>query len=314
MKLLITGGAGFIGSHLIDSLLSNGEEVVCVDNLRLGNKNHLKYAIKNKRFQFYNFDLMNFNKLHKLFKKEKFDMVYHLAANSDIQAGFNEVKIDLNNTFYSTFNILSCMKKNKVKKIMFASSSAIYGDLDKKLSEIVGPLLPISNYGAAKLSSEAYISTFCDNYDMKAWILRFPNVVGWRLTHGVINDFLYKLSSSPSELLVLGDGKQQKPYLYIDDLLNAIHLIVEKSNENINIFNIGVESSTTVEFIAETSIAELKLKNIKIKYKGGQKGWIGDVPKFRFDTTKIRKLGWLPTLTSNDAVLLSIQKEIEYRN
>ena len=200
MKLLITGGAGFIGSHLIDSLLSNGEEVVCVDNLRLGNKNHLKYAIKNKRFQFYNFDLMNFNKLHKLFKKEKFDMVYHLAANSDIQAGFNEVKIDLNNTFYSTFNILSCMKKNKVKKIMFASSSAIYGDLDKKLSEIVGPLLPISNYGAAKLSSEAYISTFCDNYDMKAWILRFPNVVGWRLTHGVINDFLYKLSSSPSEL------------------------------------------------------------------------------------------------------------------
>ena len=169
MKILVTGGAGFIGSHLIDSLLSNGNKVVCIDNLILGKEYHLNDAFNKKTFRLYNINLMNFDKLHEIFKKEKFDMVYHLAANSDIQAGFNDIKIDFNNTFYTTFNILSCMIKNKVKKIMFASSSAIYGDLDKELSETVGPLLPISNYGAAKLSSEAYISTFCDNYDINAW-------------------------------------------------------------------------------------------------------------------------------------------------
>ena len=314
MKVLVTGAAGFIGSHLVDRLLARGEEVVCIDNYLLGKKEHLEDALKNKRFKLHNFNLLELDKLEAIFKKENFDIVYHLAANSDIRAGCNGIKIDLNNTFFTTFNVLSCMSKHDVKKIMFASSSAIYGEMDLILSEDVGPLLPISNYGAAKLASEAYISSFCENYDMKAWIIRFPNVVGWRLTHGVIFDFLKKLHSDQSELLVLGDGKQEKPYLYVTDLLEAIDLIVEKSKEKISIINVAADSTTTVEFIAKTVINELQLKKVKIKYTGGKKGWIGDIPKFHYDTTKIAKLGWSPTFTSNEAIQASIKKEIHYNN
>ena len=314
MKALVTGGAGFIGSHLVDRLLTRGEEVVCVDNFLLGKKEHLKDALKNKRFQLHNFDLLEMDNLEALFKEEKFDIVYHLAANSDIQAGCNRIEIDLNNTFFTTFNVLSCMRTHGVRKIIFASSSAIYGELDQILSEDVGPLLPISNYGAAKLASEAYISTFCENYDLKSWIIRFPNVVGWRLTHGVIYDFLNKLHSDPSELLVLGDGKQEKPYLYVTDLLGAIDLIVERSKEKVNIINVAADSTTKVEFIAKTVINELQLKKVKIRYSGGEKGWIGDVPRYHYDTTKITKLGWTPIFTSNEAIQTSIKKEIQYKN
>ena len=234
MKILITGGAGFIGSHLTDFLLKKSNNVVCVDNLSNGREDNLKEAKLNKGFKFYNFDLLDQSRLNELFENNNFDLVYHLAANSDIQAGSRDVEVDLKNTFMTTFNVLSCMKKYNVGKIIFASSSAIYGELEETLVEDSGPLLPISNYGAAKLSSEAYISAFCTNYNIKTWIIRFPNVIGWRLTHGVIYDFLNKLEKNSSELIVLGNGKQQKPYLYIDDLLIAIDCIYEKTKYKVN--------------------------------------------------------------------------------
>ena len=219
MKVLVTGGAGFIGSHLVDRLLAKGDKVVCVDNFLLGKKEHLKNALGSERFRMYAFDLMELEKLDEMFREEKFDMVYHLAANSDIKLGHSKIRRDLDNTFLTTFNVLACMKEHDVKEILFASSSAVYGELNEPLSESSGPLFPISLYGASKLASEAYISGFRENYGMKAWIIRFPNVIGWRLTHGVIYDFLNRLEVNKSELLVLGDGKQQKPYLYIDDLI-----------------------------------------------------------------------------------------------
>ena len=313
MKILVTGGAGFIGSHLIDRLIDKGEDVVCVDNLLLGKKEHLNGVMQNKHFQLHEFDLLDLDKLDLLFATEKFDVVYHLAANSDIQLGHSKTMTDLNNTFLTTFNILSCMKTHKVQKIVFASSSAIYGETNEAVSEDTGPLLPISNYGAAKLASEAYISSFCENYGMKSWMIRFPNVIGWRLTHGVIYDFLNKLEKNPSELLVLGDGMQQKPYLYVDDLLDAIECIFNSSDNKVNIYNVAAASVTTVKEIADMVLRGMELKDTKISFTGETRGWIGDVPKFSYDIAKVISLNWSPAMTSNQAVMLSIKTELEYR-
>ena len=314
MKILITGGAGFIGSHLTDYLLAKESNIiVCVDNLSNGREANLREAKLNKRFKFYNFDLTDEIMLNKLFKNNSFDLVYHLAANSDIQAGASNIEVDLKHTFLTTFYVLSSMKKYSVGKIIFASSSAIYGELEETLVEDSGPLLPISNYGAAKLSSEAYISAFCTNYNIKAWIVRFPNVIGWRLTHGVIYDFLNKLEKDPSELCVLGNGKQQKPYLYVDDLLSAIDCIYEKTQNKVNYFNVAANSDTTVTEIAKIIISKLNLTGTKVVFTGGDRGWIGDVPKFKYDISKIKSINWKPKYTSNQAVELSVEKEIYYR-
>ena len=313
MKILVTGGAGFIGSHIIDYLLARGDEVVCVDNFSLGKKENLNDALKNKHFHLHNFNLLELDKLREVFNDGEFDIVYHLAANSDIQAGCYNVEIDLRNTFLTTFNILSCMRTYGVNEIIFASSSAIYGDLDQRLSEHIGPLFPISNYGAAKLSSEAYISAFCENYTMKAWIIRFPNVVGWRLTHGVIYDLLNRLENDQTELLVLGNGKQQKPYLYIDDLIDAIDCIYKETNDKINYFNVAANSVTTVKEIVNILLKKLGLEATKINYTGEDRGWVGDVPKFKYDLSKISSLHWQPTLSSNEAITLCIEKELRYR-
>ena len=205
------------------------------------------------------------------------------------------------------------MKEHDVKEILFASSSAVYGELNEPLSESSGPLFPISLYGASKLASEAYISGFRENYGMKAWIIRFPNVIGWRLTHGVIYDFLNRLEVNKSELLVLGDGKQQKPYLYIDDLIYAVECIYEKSKDKMNYFNVAGNSVTSVERIVDIVIHKLGLQGIKIVYTGQDRGWIGDVPRFKYDTKKVHKLDWKPSMTSDEAVGLSIEREIEYR-
>ncbi len=313
MKVLVTGGAGFIGSHLVDRLLEKGETVVCVDNFLLGRKKHLKNALKNEKFELHNFDLLDIHKLDTLFKEEKFDFVYHLAANSDIQQGYKHINVDYENTFLSTYNILCCMKKYNVKNIAFASSSAIYGNQTDILKEDSGPLMPISNYGAAKLASEAYISSFCECYDMMAWIIRFPNVVGWRLTHGVVYDFLNKLVKNPYELLILGDGKQTKPYLYITDLLVAFEKIINQDNNRVQVYNVSSNNSSNVDFIAKTVINQLNYNNVKITYTGGESGWVGDVPRFSYNTRKIQELGWSEKYTSNEAVKEAVKKEIRYR-
>jgi UDP-glucose 4-epimerase len=312
-KVLITGGAGFIGSHLVDRLLSKGDEVICVDNFLLGKNEHLKDALKNDRFELHNFDLLEMDKLDSLFKEHNFDFVYHLAANSNIQNGYMDINVDYNNTFLSTYNILTVMKEYDVKNIVFASSSAVYGNNKNILKENSGPLMPISNYGAAKLASEAYISSYCECYNLKSWIIRFPNVVGWRLTHGIVHDFVNKLKENPNELLILGNGKQTKPYLFISDLLNAFEKIIEVDSKKVQLYNVSSDSLSNVDYIADMVINQLSLKNVNIRYSGGEVGWIGDVSKFSYDTSKIQKLGWSSRFSSDDAIKESIKKEILFR-
>ena len=312
MNILITGGAGFIGSHLCDALMSEKHNLTVIDNLVLGREENIAHLQNHSNFCFVKEDLLNLTVLDKLFADNKFDAVFHMAANSDIQKGGEDPVVDYELTFVTTFNVLQCMRKHNVKQLVFASTSAIYGETSNLLTEDYGPLLPVSNYGAGKLACEAFISAFCANYNIQAWIARFPNVVGERLTHGVIYDFIRKLKKNPNRLDVLGNGEQYKPYVYVKDLVAGILFMWENSSEKMNIYNLGVDSRTKVKEIAQMVIDAMKL-NADIAYTGGDRGWMGDVPEFRYDLTKIHNLGWKAERTSNEAVRLSIEMELKQR-
>lgn len=307
MKILITGGAGFIGSHLCDSLLAKEHNITVVDNLILGKKENISHLSKRNDFKFIQEDLLNLELLKIIFQIGQFDMVYHLAANSDIQKGGGNPEVDYNLTFNTTFNVLQCMREFKVNKLFFASTSAIYGETLENLTEDFGPLLPVSNYGASKLASEAFISAFSSSYGIQTWITRFPNVVGERFTHGVIYDFIGRLRANSKVLTVLGNGQQNKPYIYVKDLIEGIIFVCENTTERYNVYNLGSESRTKVFEIAQMVIEEMHL-DAKIEYTGGDRGWVGDVPEFRYDLSKIHSLGWIAKHNSNDSVRLAIQK------
>jgi UDP-glucose 4-epimerase len=313
MRMLVVGGAGFIGSHLVDKLIERGHNVVCVDDLSLGKKEFIEQHISKRELDFVELDATDTDALNKVFGSYPFDCVFHLAANSDIQAGLKDTQIDLQRTFMTTYSILGCMGKNNVKNIVFASSSAIYGELNINLREDSGPLFPISFYGAAKLACEAYIAAASANFHIKSWIIRFPNVVGERMTHGVIFDFIDKLRNNPKELVILGNGEQRKHYLYVKDMVDAILFAWEHSNEKVNCFNVAAESTTTVTRIAEIVVEEMGLSNVNFRYTGGDRGWTGDVPRFTYDITKILRLGWRPGCTSDEAVRKAVRLELKRR-
>jgi UDP-glucose 4-epimerase len=308
LQILITGGAGFIGSHLNDFMISKNYKVVAVDNLLLGRKENIIHLTDNKNFEFIKEDLLNINKLKEIFQENDFDVVFHLAANSDIQNSAKNPQIDLNNTFMTTWNTLECCRLFNVNKFVFASSSAIYGNITKELIEYFGPLFPISYYGASKLASEAFISAYSYMNYIQAWIIRFPNVVGERATHGVIQDFIKKLRNNPNELEILGDGKQKKPYLYVKDLIEAIFSIYQKAKNRLNYFNVSAEDQTTVSEIAKIVCEEMGLKNVKLKYRGGSIGWKGDIPQFKYNLNKIHQLGWKAKYSSTEAVRIAIRR------
>ena len=309
MNILVTGGAGFIGSHLDDALIARGHQLTIVDNLVLGRKENIEHLIGYPSFRFIEVDLLDMPKMREIFAEGKFDMVYHLAANSDIQKGGKDPMVDYNLTFNTTFNVLQLLKEFEIKKFFFASTSAIYGETYDVLNEDYGPLKPVSNYGAGKLASEAFISAFSSTYGIQTWITRFPNVVGERFTHGVIYDFIKKLRNNPEELEVLGNGEQCKPYVYVKDLVEAILYVIDNASERYNVYMIGSDSRTKVKEIAVMVIEEMGL-NAKIRYTGGDRGWVGDVPEFRYDLTKVNSLGWVAPHNSNDSVRLAIQKAL----
>ena len=311
MNILVAGGAGFIGSHLIDSLLADGHTVVCADKLIMGKQN-ISHLEGNLAFKFYEYELADQNLVDRIFAENKIDAVYHLAANSDIQKGGKEPSIDFNDTFLTTRALLEGMRKANVKKMFFASTSAVYGEmLDIELTETTGGLMPVSYYGGAKLASEAVISSYVSMCDMSVVIFRFPNVIGPRLTHGVIFDFIKKLQKNPHELEILGNGTQCKPYIYVHDLVEAIVMLTKEFNPGEIVYNLSVNSEgTTVTKIAEIVVEELGLENVKFSYTGGDRGWKGDVPRFKYDISKVLSTGWTPRHTSDEAVRQTVRDAV----
>lgn len=315
MAILVTGAAGFIGSNLIERLIKDGNKVFGLDNLCRGvmeNINHLQ----GPQF-FFNkaelCDLAEYKEVVSEFSKiETIDEVWHLAANSDIPAGIKNAEVDLNDTFLSTFNTLRIMQMFNIRKIFFSSTSAVYGDMGNlAIHEDIGPLFPISNYGAMKLASEASISASTESFIDHAYIFRFPNVVGLPATHGVILDFIQKLKKNSEELHVLGDGTQQKVYLHIHDLIEAMLFIRDRANNKLNYYNIGSDDhGVSVRFIAE-KVVQLFSPSAKIIFGLGNKGWVGDVSKFTYNIEKVKALGWRPKLNSSDAILKAINEIIK---
>ena len=308
MNILVAGGAGFIGSHLCDALLSKNNTVIVADKLIMGSKN-IEHLSQNTNFKFYEMELANQDNVDKLFGDNKIDIVYHMAANSDIQKSANDTSIDFNDTLLTTRVLLESMRKNNVKNIFFASTSAVYGEMpDIVLNEETGGLKPVSYYGGAKLASEALISSYVSMCDMNAVIFRFPNVIGPRLTHGVVYDFVKKLRNNPKELLILGNGTQCKPYIYVTDLVNAIVKLTEQFEPGVDVFNISVMSEgTSVTHIAEIVVDVLGLSDVEFKYTGGDRGWKGDVPRFKYDISKVLATGWKPEYTSDEAIRKAAQ-------
>jgi len=314
MRVLITGGAGCIGSELAGCLLKQGHEVTVFDNLSSGKIEHIKEFMGNEKFKFLEADLLDFKSIKSAVKTK--DVVFHLAANSDIKFkkgdGTDE---DLKQSILATYNVLEAMRVNGVQKIVFTSSSVIYGEAKRlPTDESYGPLIPISLYAASKLSCESLISAFCHMFDMKGWIFRFANIVGpksRKIGTTILTDFIERLEKNNAELLILGNGKQSKCYLTTEDCIEGMLTGFNKSSEILNIFNLGPTDAITVDEIAQIVTEEMGLKNVVFRYSGGDRGWLGDVPKFQLDANEIRKLGWKPKYTSKEAIRLTVKKMLE---
>lgn len=307
MKVLITGGAGFIGSNVCARLLTERpfpvEELVVIDNLSLGRKEFLSEYIADGRVIFYQEDLLNFDNILPIFLRHKPDLVWHLSANSDIQYSAVHTDWDLKQGTLATYNVLESMRRANAKKLIFSSSSAIYGEATLvPTPEDYAPLLPISYYGAGKLAGEGLISAFSHNAGLQAWMFRFANIVGRNGTHGVIVDFIKKLRQNPALLSIYGDGLQAKPYLHVSDCVAGILFGFSHAANQVNYFNLGCPGATAVKDIAAIVMRQMNLSNVEIAYTGGARGWPGDVPQVRMDTQKMERLGWRASGTSTQAV------------
>lgn len=313
MLSIVTGGAGFVAATLIDRLLQRGDYVLALDNFVRGVASNMAPFANHPRFRFQEADLSDLTAYREAVSRNLDGQtpgeVWHLAANSDIPAGIASPVIDLRDTFMTTFNTLEVMSEFKCSRMLFASSSAIYGDLgERPLTEDIGPLLPISNYGAMKLASEAAISAAAEKFLDQALLFRFPNVVGVPATHGVILDFTRRLKAEPTFLDVLGDGTQQKAYLHVSDLVDAMLLIQSSQRGKIDAFNIGpTDEGVTVRRIAEETVAVCS-PGAELRFGTGNKGWLGDVPRFSYSTEKLKTLGWRPSLDSFAAIKRAIRE------
>lgn len=308
---LVTGGAGFIGSNLIKVLSKSFDKLICIDNLSRGKKEYLKEV---QNLHFIEEDLSNFNKIKKnldlLQNQFEIEEVWHFVANSDIPSGVANADIDLKDTFLCSHTLCKCFEDFPPKKIIFASSSAVYGDMgDTLISESSAPLFPISNYGAMKLASEAYLSAWIEKHKSKLIIFRFPNVVGTPATHGVIHDFLKRLIKDKTSLKVLGNGLQIKPYLLCDDLIEIMIFLKNNQKSKRDVFNIGPsDSGVYVRDIAKIACEIAGDAKTTIHFEDKDRGWIGDVPKFKYDIRKLQQAGWRKELSSFKAIKIATQQ------
>lgn len=308
MNVLVTGGAGFVGSHLVDLLMKSGAQVTVFDNFSSGRWEFLEHH--GESVKVIQADLLDLEAVKSAM--DRIELVYHLAANPDIRLGTTITDTDLKQGTVATYNVLEAMRVNGVKKIAFASSSVVYGEAEvMPTPEDYGPLFPISLYGASKLGSEALITSWVGTFGLQAWLFRFANIVGARGTHGVIFDFIHKLRADPNRLEVLGNGRQEKSYMEVIDCASAMIHLVDSQDEPVNYFNLGSSDTCSVRRIAEIVIEESGLPDVSIEYTGGDRGWAGDVPKAMLDPTRMNSAGFSVRYNSEGAVRHTAQTLME---
>jgi UDP-glucose 4-epimerase len=303
----VTGGAGFIGSHLVETLLSHGCVVRVYDNLTNGKKEWLEKYLGNPRFQFVHGDLMDYDNLVK--RMGGCDLVWHFGANVNMRIGAMDPEVDFSNGLIGTYNVLNAMRSNRVGELIFPSSGSVYGDIGRPpASEDYGPLLPVSAYGAAKLSAEGWISAYGHLAGIRSWIFRFGNVLGARMTHGIIYDLLNRLQSNSEELEVLGDGMGEKNYFLVEECIEGMLYAYNHSNHaGVEIFNLGSDTTTRVSEIVRIVLEETGM-NPRVRYRGGVRGWPGDQPRVYMSVEKMKRLGWSARLSSDEAVRVAVQR------
>ncbi|MBB3457295.1 UDP-glucose 4-epimerase [Rhizobium sp. BK313] len=302
---VVTGCAGFIGSNLVDRLLGDGHAVIGVDNFSTGQRPFLEGALANANFRLVEMDILDLDLLKAAFHGA--DAVFHLAANADVRFGTEHPRKDLEQNTIATYNVLEAMRANGVRKIAFSSTGSVYGEAPVIPTPEDGPFpIQTSLYGASKAAGEGLISAYCEGFGFQACIFRFVSILGERYTHGHVFDFYEKLKKDPTRLPVLGNGKQRKSYLHVQDCIDAILLAMEKAEAKVNIFNLGVdgycEVNDSIGWICET----LGLSP-KLEYSGGDRGWIGDNPFIFLDTKRIQSLGWKPKYSIRDGVLKTVE-------
>jgi UDP-glucose 4-epimerase len=305
MRYLVTGGAGFIGSHLVDRLVETGA-VTVYDDLSSGKKEFIAHHLGRAGFQFVPANLLEPDTLVKTMKGH--DVVLHLAANPEVRSDTQATDLDLKQGTIATYNVLEAMRTSGLRRIVFTSSSTVYGEAPPiPIAEDHGPLRPISLYGASKLASEGMVTAFCHLFSMQAWIFRLANVVGARATHGVIHDFRHKLQNDPKELEILGDGRQAKSYVHVSDCADGILYGFQHASDQVNTFNLGNSDTAGVTAIGRMVIEAMGLSSARLKYTGGDRGWPGDVPQVCLDTLRMERLGWKPRYSSEEAVRRAIR-------
>jgi UDP-glucose 4-epimerase len=302
---VVTGCAGFIGSTLVDRLLLAGHDVTGVDNFSTGQRRFLDGALKNPRFKLVEMDLLDLDALKTAFAGG--EAVFHLSANADVRFGTNHPRRDLEQNTIATYNVLEAMRANGIKKIAFSSTGSVYGESLVVPTPEDGPFpIQTSLYGASKAAGEGLISAYCEGFGFQACIFRFVSILGERYTHGHVFDFYQKLKADPTRLPVLGNGKQRKSYLYVQDCIDAILLAMDKAKEKVNIFNLGVDGYCEVNDSIGWICGELGVQP-KLEYSGGDRGWIGDNPFIFLETKKIQSLGWKPKFGIRDGVIKTVE-------
>lgn len=310
VRCFVTGGAGFIGSHLVDRLLAEGNQVTAFDNLSSGQERWLQHHDGETNFAFVRGDLRDAETLNQTIQGH--DVVWHLGANADIPGGKLQVDKDLTNNTIGTHNLLEAMRSAEIRELLFSSTSAVYGDPPvSPTPETAGPLLPISLYGAAKLACEGLISSYCHLFGIQAWIFRFANVVGSRMSRGVIHDFVHRLIRNTKELQVLGDGQGEKPFFLVEECIEGMLHAWKNTQGQCDVFNLGCTTTTRIDRVAEVVIEEMGLTKLSINYAGGRRGFPGDVPELYLDVSKMRALGWATQRTSDEAVRAAARRLIQ---
>ena len=302
---IVTGCAGFIGSNLVDRLLLLGHKVVGIDNFSTGQRRFLEGALGHSEFRLVEADLLDLPALTAAM--EGGDCVFHLAANADVRFGTEHPRRDLEQNTIATYNVLEAMRANGIKRVAFSSTGSVYGEATVVPTPETAPFpIQTSLYGASKLAGEGLIAAYCEGFGFQSWIFRFVSILGERYTHGHVFDFYKQLKRDPDRLRVLGNGKQRKSYLHVQDCIDAVLLAVDRADDKVNVFNLGVDSYCQVDDSIGWICDALKLAPRR-DYTGGDRGWIGDNAFIFLDTAKIRALGWTPKLDIRQGVVRTVE-------